>query len=295
MIHRLGISRACKQWGWLFAGLLLLAGCKSREHLAPGNLLDGKILGVVHGCGGFGTYRNTIPPNTIAALDQSLAQQADGVEMDIQVSADGRLVVFHDGLLDLATDCAGCIGDLTWEELKDCSYQTRNGDLDGRQPLELLDSLLERVAQAGYRPWVFLNTKHDSPCDPGDDGVQLEIFAQLLAEAVRRHDLGDRVIVESMNERFLQEMREAHPSVHLLFDDEDYARGMDVVRRNHFLGLCISNAQVTAEQVASAHAEGYWLGIWGVRVLVDTQRAVDKGPELVMTDDLLMLRSCLKE
>ncbi|MFN8396434.1 MAG: glycerophosphodiester phosphodiesterase [Bacteroidia bacterium] len=292
MATRFGLGVAVRGWLWL---AMLVAGCASTERLAPGNLLNGKILAVVHGCGGFGTYRNTVPPNTVAALEQSLAQGADGVEMDIQVTADGQLAVFHDGLMDIATDCAGCIGDMTWDEVRSCSYQTRNGNLDGHHPVVLLDTLLAQIEASGYQPWVFLNTKHDSPCDPGDDGVNYETFAQLLSEAVHRHDLGDRVIVESMSERFLSVMGERDTTVHLLFDDEDYKRGMEVVRRNDFIGLCISNGQVTADQVAQAHQEGYWLGIWGVRVLGDTQRAVEKGPELVMTDDLLMLRSCLKE
>lgn len=292
MALRVRLGFAGSGWLWL---AVFVSACSSTERLFPGNLLDGKVLGVVHGCGGFGTYRNTLPPNTVAALEQSLAQGADGVEMDIQMTSDGKLAVFHDGLMDLATDCAGCIGDMTWDEVRECSYQTRNGDLDGHHPVVLLDTLLAQVEASGYQPWVFLNTKHDSPCDPGDDGIRYEAFAQLLSEAIHRHNLGDRVIVESMSERFLVVMGERDSTVHLLFDDEDYTRGMDVVRRNRFIGLCISNGKVTADQVAQAHEEGFWLGIWGVRVLGDTKRAVEKGPELVMTDDLLMLRSCLKE
>src|SRR6185503_6727962 len=99
--------------------LLGLLGCKSTEVIAPGNLLDGKILAVVHGCGGFFTYRNTSPPNTVAALDHTLAQDPDGIEFDIQISADRQLVVCHDGLLDLMTNCTGCIHDQNWADLKD--------------------------------------------------------------------------------------------------------------------------------------------------------------------------------
>ncbi len=278
----------------LMATLVLLQSCKPTEIVSAHNLLDGKILAVGHGCYGFSTYRNTIPPNTTAAAERALAMGADGLELDVQMTADGQLAVFHDGLLDRATGCAGCIGDLTWAEVKDCAYQTRNGALDGNFPVILLDTMLAVIARSGQQPYVFLNTKHDSPCDPGDNGSAYEAFAERIVGAMRRHDAGPNVIVESMNEHFLQLVGAADPSVKLLFDDEDFTRGMNVVRTNHFLGLCISNGIVSAEQVEAAHAEGYWLGIWGVRVHGDTRKAVEKGPELIMTDDLLMLRAALK-
>jgi glycerophosphoryl diester phosphodiesterase len=279
---------------WSFFMLIALQSCNPAGWGSPHNLIDGEILAVGHGCNGFSTYRNTIPPNTIAAVDRGLAQGADGLELDVQITADGKLAVFHDGLLDRATACAGCIGDLSWAQLKDCAYQTRNGDLDGHFPIVLLDTLLAHIARSGQQPYVFVNTKHDSPCDSGNVNGAYAQFATLLVATIRRQNLGEKVIVESMSASFLQAVAAEDPSLPLLFDDEDFARGMNVVRENNFLGLCISNGQVTQAQVQQAHSEGYWLGIWGVRVSNDTRKAVEKGPELIMTDDLLMLRAALK-
>ncbi|MFM2376596.1 MAG: hypothetical protein RLZZ165_1693 [Bacteroidota bacterium] len=275
--------------------LCLLQGCKCTEHLSPGNMLDGRILAVTHGIGGFGTYRNTLPPNTVAALERELTQGPDGIELDVQLSADSQLVVFHDELLDRATTCMGRIRDQRWETLQDCQIQTRNGPMDGIHRLSLLDTLLAHIHRSGQHPYVFINPKHDPPCIRGDDGHSCETFATLLVESIHRHGLGGRVVVESMVEHFLQAVHPLDSSLILLFDDEDFERGMKVVRQNGFIGLCISNGIVSKEQVDQAHSEGYWLGIWGVHVLGDTRKAVEKCPELIMTDDLLMLRAALKE
>lgn len=277
---------------WLLASI---AACKAPEQVVADNLLGGKILTVVHGCGGFPIYRNTTPPNTQAALRKTLLEEPDGIEMDVQLSADGALVVFHDGMLESSTDCAGCVGLKDWAEIQDCAYRTRYGQLDGIHRLPLLDTMLAMIASSGTRPYVFINTKHDSPCDPGNDPVFMRSFAEKVAAAVQRHGLGDRVLIESMNADFLDIMHDVDGSLTLLFDDEDYVRGMKVVQEHHFIGLCISNGIVTQAQVQAAHAEGYWLGIWGVRVLGDTRNAVEKGPELIMTDDLMMLRAALKK
>jgi glycerophosphoryl diester phosphodiesterase len=275
--------------------LFILPGCKSTEFRSSHNLLDGKVLAVAHACGSFGTYRNPLPPNSVAALTQTIAQGVDGIELDVQMTADSQLVAFHDGLLDRVTACAGCIHDLNWADVKDCRYQTRNAGLDGVHPIVLLDTLLAHIAAADQEYYVFINSKHDSPCDPGDDGSYQELWARLLVEAIRRHDLGPHVMVESIDAAFLLKVRAMDPEIDLLFDDENYVRGMDMVRQNQFLGLCMSNGVVTAAQVEQAHAAGYWLGIWGVKVWDDTRRAVEKGPELIMTDDLQMLRAALKK
>jgi glycerophosphoryl diester phosphodiesterase len=277
----------------MLAGLGWLSACQSTEVLSAHNLLGGEILTVSHGCGGFETLRNTTPPNTIAAARQSLSQSADAIELDVQRSADGQLIVFHDGRLENNTTCTGCIADLQSADLADCRYKTRHGSMDGNYPVPTLDSLLAAAKAFSDSALFFLNTKHDSPCERGPGAYPA--FAEALSACVRRHDLAERVVIESLEADFLLAVREADPALRLLLDDEDYTRGMEKVRTHGFLGLAISNEQVTEAQVRQAHAEGYWLGIWGVKVQVGTRQAVRKGPEFIMTDDLLMLQANLKK
>ena len=49
------------------------------------------------------------PENTIAAFDIGMATGADGLELDVHLSADGRAVVHHDDTLDRTTDAVGPI------------------------------------------------------------------------------------------------------------------------------------------------------------------------------------------
>jgi glycerophosphoryl diester phosphodiesterase len=57
------------------------------------------------------------PENTIAAFDLGIAAGADGLELDVHLSADGVLVVHHDDTLDRTTDCAGPVAARTAAEL----------------------------------------------------------------------------------------------------------------------------------------------------------------------------------
>lgn len=58
------------------------------------------------------------PENTLEAFALAAEMEADGVELDVQMSRDGYLVVVHDERIDRVSNGSGFIRDFTLEELK---------------------------------------------------------------------------------------------------------------------------------------------------------------------------------
>lgn len=58
------------------------------------------------------------PENTLRAFALAADMGADGVELDVQRTCDGVLVVFHDETVDRVTDGHGCLADMTLAEVK---------------------------------------------------------------------------------------------------------------------------------------------------------------------------------
>jgi glycerophosphoryl diester phosphodiesterase len=58
------------------------------------------------------------PENTRAAFDRALALGSDAVETDVQLTADGELVIFHDGTVERTSDGRGPLADYTLAELR---------------------------------------------------------------------------------------------------------------------------------------------------------------------------------
>jgi glycerophosphoryl diester phosphodiesterase len=58
------------------------------------------------------------PENTLAAFRLAIALGADGVEMDVQLSADRRAVVLHDARVNRTTNGAGRVTNLTLDDLR---------------------------------------------------------------------------------------------------------------------------------------------------------------------------------
>lgn len=58
------------------------------------------------------------PQNTVPSFLLAQEQGADGVELDVQLTSDGVLVVFHDARVDALTDGRGPIASLPWSRLR---------------------------------------------------------------------------------------------------------------------------------------------------------------------------------
>ncbi len=68
---------------------------------------------IAHRGGTIGT-----PENTLAAFENAIALGVDWLEMDVQRTRDGTLVVIHDTTVDRTTDGTGRVGDLTLAQLR---------------------------------------------------------------------------------------------------------------------------------------------------------------------------------
>jgi glycerophosphoryl diester phosphodiesterase len=65
------------------------------------------------------------PENTLPAFERGLALGADALELDIQTTKDGEIVVIHDQVVDRTTNATGPVADYSLEELRqlDAGYR----------------------------------------------------------------------------------------------------------------------------------------------------------------------------
>lgn len=65
------------------------------------------------------------PENTLAAFERGLSYGADALELDVHLTRDGEMVVFHDSTLERTTDGSGPIAARTLDELRrlDAGYR----------------------------------------------------------------------------------------------------------------------------------------------------------------------------
>ncbi|NKX93944.1 glycerophosphodiester phosphodiesterase [Sanguibacter hominis ATCC BAA-789] len=120
--------------------------------------------------------------HTRAAYVQALADGADGLECDVQLTADGEVVLWHDATLDRTSDATGDLHRLTLAELRALdafSWRTpavpdSHGEA-GTQVLTLGELAL--LAIAADRPVVLVvELKHPSPFGHALEDATLDVL-----------------------------------------------------------------------------------------------------------------------
>ena len=106
-------------------------------------------------------YSGRYPENTMLAFQKAAETGCDGMELDVQLTKDGTVVVIHDEAVDRTTDGTGLVKDYTFEELRKLDAGTIKGGRYGFCPIPSFDlhirhkSVLECIITrtSRKRPW----------------------------------------------------------------------------------------------------------------------------------------------
>jgi glycerophosphoryl diester phosphodiesterase len=219
---------------------------------------SGKILNIAHAGG---DQEN--PHSTRYAFDQAVANGADILELDVQLTADGVLIIQHDSTVDRTTEATGPVSDRTLSELKalDAGYRfaegcwscpdrpdeeyiyrgVRTGDIappEGASPddftIQTFAEIVERFPLAAFD----IEIKGDFP-------EALDVAEQLALE-IDEFGLTENVVVVSFDDEIVAAFGEMAPDVERspgtgamtswLLAGTDLDEGMRIVQVPPFFG-----------------------------------------------------------
>jgi glycerophosphoryl diester phosphodiesterase len=227
------------------------------------------------------------PENTMPAIDNGMALGADGLEIDVQLSADGIPVVIHDTTLDRTTDRTGAVSALTAAELArvDAGYHFER---DGTHPFRgqgigvpRLDDVLAKYPQTR----VIIEMKGGQP--------QL---AHAVAASIRKAGAVDRTCVGSFYQGSVDAIRAADPEV-VTSASQSEARW--TLHRSWVRWPWVSAQRYVAFQVPEyagrmrvvskafvrqVHKQGHVLQVWVVNERDDIRRLLDWGVDGIISD-----------
>jgi glycerophosphoryl diester phosphodiesterase len=137
------------------------------------------------------------PENTMAAFQLAMEQGADGIELDVMLSKDGRLVVFHDHTVDRTTNGTGRVKDMTLAQLQ--SLDAGNGE-----KIPTLEEVLKT-----YGGQLLINIDLRNYATPFDG------LARGVGELLSSNGFSRSVIVSAFNPFNLVRIRRLCPEVKL--------------------------------------------------------------------------------
>ena len=262
----------------------------------------GKTLNIAHRGGAA-----LKPENPLAAFSAAIARGCDGAELDVQLSADGVVVVHHDFRFNAAlTRYAGgwltgqtpAIKDLSFAALQ--AYDIGRADPDSdyaRAHPKLAPAEGERIptleavaarAQAARSPFLlFVELKTSQDPDSGD--------ALLLADETLAvmEDTLDRTIFVGFDWRGLKRIQEQAPQARCWFTTDrlegDLRPILDGIAASRAQGWFPNHRNITEENVAHARKLGLQVGAWTVNEPGEMKKLIALDLDAICTDrpDLL--------
>lgn len=144
------------------------------------------------------------PENTMEAFLLAERMGADGIELDIQLSADGEVIVLHDETVDRTASGSGRVCDLTLAQLKALDFSCGMAAYAGaRIPA------LREVYAAFKNSRMFLNV--EIKCEQGD----YRTLCKKALEIEREMGMGGRILYSSFNWDALREVRRLCPQAEI--------------------------------------------------------------------------------
>jgi glycerophosphoryl diester phosphodiesterase len=220
----------------------------------------------------------TAPENTMAAVRLGVEAGAKIVEIDVQRTADGRLVVIHDAVLGRTTSGTGRVDAHTYDQVAALDAGSWMSPRYAGERVPLLIEVLEYLRGRAY-----LNIELKSY---EGDPIEGEKFLAAVLRTIDVADMANQTLLSSFDHALLAHAGTINPNIPyaVIMHPNDRAlpseRAIPVGAR----AVVMSKGQLSHERVRDAKEHGLPLAIYTINTPEDAHRAVRYGVDAIVTN-----------
>jgi glycerophosphoryl diester phosphodiesterase len=218
------------------------------------------------------------PENTLAAFQLALAQHADGIELDVKLTADGHVVVIHDPTIERTTGAKGRVKDMSLADLRSLDAGSFFAQTFQREKIPTLEEVFETMGKR-----LFINvelTNYNSPRDH---------LVETVCMLVKKFSLQKHVMFSSFFASNLSKAGSYLPEVPRGLLALNGIAGAWARSFGYYFGkyqaLHPYLSDVTPEQVGRVHRWKGRIHVWTVNKAEDMRRLFHWGVDAIFTDD----------
>ena len=218
------------------------------------------------------------PENTLPAFSQAIQKGADGIELDVKLTADGHVVVIHDSDIERTTSGKGRVAKLKLDDIRQLDAGSWFDPKFKGAQIPLLEEAFETI---GKDKLINIELKNYSTPFNG--------LAMRVCELIKRHNNGSQIILSSFFAFNLNIAAQVLP---------DVSRGLLALRGapglwarsfgfmfGDFQALHPHISSVSREQLARAHRVHRRVHVWTVNAPEEVTRLAEWGVDGIITDD----------
>lgn len=212
------------------------------------------------------------PENTMYAFREAVDIGSDYIELDVQLSADGEVVVIHDSKVDRTTNGKGKVRDMTYTELLGltAAYKYSGHEVYFDAKIPLLSEVLEEVGDD-----ILLNIEVK---DTGDAALT----AEKTVELVREYGLESTCYITSFSYNILKKVKQLEPKIKTGLIANTAA--MAFTRGENIDAISINYLLASPSVVNMAHQNGKRVFVWTVDREEDMKKMIALGVDNIITN-----------
>ena len=210
------------------------------------------------------------PENSLEAIDLAISSLSDGVEIDVQETKDGVVIVCHDSSLKRIAGKKINIADVTYEELKqyDISYYFSKD-----HEFTYIPTLEEVMSLVKGRAHLLIELKRNS--------ASADLAAKVVG-LIEQYEMEYQCSIQSADYAYLRQVNELNPDLTLGYI---LTTAIGNYYKNDMIDFfCVRSMFVNNTTVAKAHAQGKAVYAWTINTRAEAERMKNAQVDVIITD-----------
>jgi glycerophosphoryl diester phosphodiesterase len=217
------------------------------------------------------------PANSFESIEAVLNIGADGTEIDVQITKDSVLVIFHNRELSKKTNCQGVLRDYTWAEIRNCAY---NSPLSRSIYVISVDDLFARIPDIRNYYFSFdckFSLENESRT------AYFRQFVHAVKQVIEKHGMHNRILIEAGNTQFHRMLEESEVQAFRFITGAEFDEALRIAEELGLYGIGIGS-RITRREIKLAHEKGFRVMTWTPKTPQSNIKAIRKNPDFIQTD-----------
>lgn len=218
-------------------------------------------------------FSHIAPENTMPAFEAAVSSGADFIELDVQLTSDDQMVVFHDERIERTTNGKGLLKNYTYEQLQQLSAGAwfKKSDEFADVKIPLLTEVLDEVGGD-----IMLNIEIKRSGNP-------KKTAEHLVSIIEEYGLVKSVYVTSFSYPALKKVKQLNPKIKTGFI-ANVSTATSYAQLPYIDALSMNYLFVNQSVVNSAHHNGKRIFVWTVDRQSEMQKMIALGVDNIITN-----------
>ena len=221
------------------------------------------------------------PENTMAAFQGAWELGADWIELDVQQTRDGQLIIMHDSNTKRTTGVNGNVWEMDYAEIEKLDAGSFFSSRFAGEKIPLLAEAAEFSKETGIRLNIELKPT----------GHEID-FEKAVVDIIHEYNMENDCVITSQSYGTLERVKEYDPEIVTVYVMSlAYGNITKLTAADHF---SVEASSATGRLVSRVHNAGKQIYAWTVNSESSINSMIERNVDNIITDNIPLARQCVE-